>query len=73
MMGFGLIGIVLVVAVIIFLSREGTGLQGLVGYRQLNRQMLQNENVNALDILNQRYARGEITREQFQSIKQDLE
>ncbi len=73
MMGFGLIGIVLVVAAIIFLSREGTGLQGLVGYRQLNRQMLQNENVNALDILNQRYARGEITREQFQSIKQDLE
>lgn len=73
MMGFGLIGIVLVVAVIIFLSREGTGLQGLVGYRQLNRQMLQNENANALDILNQRYARGEITREQFQSMKQDLE
>lgn len=73
MMGFGLIGIVLVVAAIIFLSREGTGLQGLVGYRQLNRQMLQNENANALDILNQRYARGEITREQFQSIKQDLE
>jgi uncharacterized membrane protein len=35
--------------------------------------MLQNENVNALDILNQRYARGEITREQFQSMKQDLE
>lgn len=73
MMGFGLIGIVLVVAAIIFLSREGTGLQGLVGYRQLNRQMLQNENANALDILNQRYARGEITREQFQSMKQDLE
>lgn len=73
MMGFGLIGIILVVAAIIFLSREGTGLQGLVGYRQLNRQMLQNENANALDILNQRYARGEITREQFQSIKQDLE
>ena len=73
MMGFGLLGIVLVVAAIIFLSREGTGLQGLVGYRQLNRQMLQNENANALDILNQRYARGEITREQFQSIKQDLE
>lgn len=73
MMGFGLIGIILVVAAIIFLSREGTGLQGLVGYRQLNRQMLQNENANALDILNQRYARGEITREQFQSMKQDLE
>lgn len=73
MMGFGLIGIVLVVAAIIFLSREGTGLQGLVGYRQLTRQMLQNENANALDILNQRYARGEITREQFQSMKQDLE
>ncbi len=73
MMGFGLLGIVLVVAAIIFLSREGTGLQGLVGYRQLNRQMLQNENANALDILNQRYARGEITREQFQSMKQDLE
>lgn len=73
MMGFGLIGIVLVVAAIIFLSREGTVLQGLVGYRQLNRQMLQNENANALDILNQRYARGEITREQFQSMKQDLE
>lgn len=73
MMGFGLIGIVLVVAAIIFLSREGTGLHGLVGYRQLNRQMLQNENANALDILNQRYARGEITREQFQSMKQDLE
>lgn len=73
MMGFGLIGIVLVVAAIIFLSRERTGLQGLVGYRQLNWQKPQNENPKALDILNQRYAIGEITREQYQVMKHDLD
>ena len=32
----------------------------------------QSGNINPLEILEQRYARGEITREQFETMKQDL-
>ena len=73
MMVFGLLGIVLLVGAILVFAREGSSLQGLFGSSQSNRLISGIDSVNALDILNQRYARGEITREQYQSMKQDLE
>ncbi len=69
MMGFGLIWIVLLVVGLLFLAREGFGLQKVIGSKQSYRQ----EDANAMDILNQRYARGEITSEQYYSMKKDLE
>ncbi len=46
-------------AVTRFTRRESTGNQGIGGR-------------NALDIAKERYARGEITKEQFDQIKRDL-
>ena len=70
MMGFGLIFIVLIVVGLLFLVREGSSLQALFGTRQSSQQ--EKTNPNAKDILDQRYASGEITREQYQTMKEDL-
>ncbi|MFV1950091.1 MAG: SHOCT domain-containing protein [Anaerolineales bacterium] len=72
MMGFGLIGIVLLVVVVVFIGGQGSAIRGLMGLQQSGQQPAWIESENALDILDQRYSRGEITREQYQSIKQDL-
>lgn len=60
---------ILFIAGIVLLVRwvwdtAGARKQGAVGYEQ---------QVNALEILKQRYAKGEINREEFQAMKQDLE
>jgi len=70
MMGFGLLGIVLIVSAILVIAREGSGLKVSVGTEKVSLQ--ENANPNALEILNQRYAYGEITREQYQNIKKEL-
>ena len=70
MMGFGLIFIVLIVVGLLFLVREGSSLQALFGTKQSSQQ--EKTNPNAKDILDQRYASGEITREQYQTMKEDL-
>jgi len=68
MMGFGLLGVVLVVGALFVFARDGSNIQGLLGSR--NNSTIAQE--NAQQILDQRYARGELTREQYQSIKKDL-
>ncbi len=70
MMGFGLLWIVIIVIGLIVLAREGFGLQGSGGMKQLSQH--ENTGASAMDILNQRYARGEITQEQYLRMKQDL-
>lgn len=70
MMGFGLLWIVIIVIGLIFLAREGFGVQGAGSMKQLGRH--ENTSASAMDILNQRYARGEITQEQYLIMKQDL-
>jgi putative membrane protein len=72
MMGFGLIGVVLLVGAIYVFARGGSSLQGLLGSRQVNGFISGSGVADAKEILDQRYARGEITREEYQSIKQDL-
>lgn len=64
-MGFGWIGMVLfwvllvVAAVMLFKSTSGNG-------------MSSGRKNNALDILKERYARGEVEREEFEQKKRDL-
>jgi putative membrane protein len=73
MMGFGVFGITLM---LIFWGGLVFGAMWLVryifqGYQQPHSPP-QNSDLNPQKILEQRYARGEITQEQFETMKQDL-
>lgn len=66
MMGFGLIGIILVIALIAL----------LIGWRpQGDQTMFRNPGTasdSPQEILEKRYARGEISKQEFDQIKEDL-
>ena len=68
MMGFGLLGVVLLVGAAFVFMRNGSGIQDMIGTRNTPSSVEE----NAQQILDQRYARGELTREQYQTIKKDL-
>jgi len=72
MMGFGLIWAVLVVIGVAVLVRNGSGLDSLLG-SSFHTGDNKRKDITAESILNQRYARGEITRDQFMTMKKDLE
>ena len=75
MMGFGFFGLVFM---LFFWGALIVGAILLVKYLfQSNQQQSppsspQSSKINPQEILEQRYARGEITREQFETMKQDL-
>lgn len=64
MMGFGLIGTVLVIALIAF----------ALGWRPQGGQNLfrDTQTKDPVEILKERYARGELTKEEFEQMKDDL-
>ena len=65
MMGFGLIGTVLVIAVVAY----------FVGWRPQENQNLFATNANKQsprEILDERYARGEISKDEFEQMREDL-
>lgn len=67
MMGFGLIWVVLIVAVVAYLfgwRPENLNLGGSRGQR---------DEKAPLDILKERYARGEVTKEEYERMRADLE
>ena len=73
-MGFGILGFVLMlvfwgglIALAIWLVKT------LFASSQQLSGSAQGHELSAGDILNQRYARGEITREQYEMMKQDLQ
>lgn len=72
MMGFGLIWVVLILIGVGVLVRNGSGVDGLLGASS-PADVNERDDVNAEAILKQRYARGEITRDQFRTMKKDLE
>lgn len=71
MMGFGLIWVVLILIGAGALLRNGSGLESLLGASSRGKEADQTA-ASAGEILNQRYARGEITRDQYQAMKKDL-
>ncbi len=63
MFGFGLIGLVLVIVAVVLVARSWSG--GVGSGRPLGED-------RALAILRERYARGEIDKEEFDVRRQDL-
>ena len=64
MMGFGFLGLLVVIGLITWMTQQEAPGRG---------RSPRNENeLPPLEILDRRYARGEITREEYQNIKQDL-
>ncbi len=72
MMGFGLIWVVLILIGVGVLVRNGSGLESLLGSSSRDGSIDQTK-TDAREILSQRYARGEITRDQYQTMKKDLQ
>lgn len=72
MMGFGLIWVVLILVGAAVLVRNGPGLESILGSSSRDGD-LDRTNESAESILKQRYARGELTRDQYQTMKKDLE
>lgn len=64
MMGFGLLFVLLVVGLVMY----------VLGWRPrgMNFPGQQDQNKSPLDILKERYARGEISREQYEEIRKEL-
>jgi putative membrane protein len=68
MWGFG--GVVMMLVMLTFWGLVVTG--AVLGIRWLARQGREERPDRALDILRERYARGEITKEEFDARRQDL-
>lgn len=64
MMGFGFLGLLGLIVLIYWISERETSEQSS---EQVNRDKLP-----PLEIIARRYARGELTREEYQELKQDL-
>ena len=67
---WGAWGIGMTLMMVLFWALIIVGL--VVGIRWLISQGKESRSDSALEILRQRYARGEITKEQFEAMKQDL-
>ena len=65
MMFGGILFTLLVVGAILFVM-------GQFGQGQMGRQPMMHPQVDPLETLKERYARGEITKEQFEQMKKDL-
>ncbi len=72
MMGFGGIFGILLIAVIVWAVIQFTNNNNSKNPFDTTRGKIGKEEGNAVDILNKRYARGEINREEYERMKQDL-
>ena len=72
MMGFGMIGGMLVFWIVL-IGVAVLVVRGLFQSRQSGSRTTINEQLTALQILEQRYARGEINQEQFRLMQKDLQ
>jgi putative membrane protein len=69
MMGFGLIFVVLIIGLIAY----GMGWRPDFMSRDHHRSGMGNEDRLPLDILRERYARGEISKEEYEEMRRDLD
>ncbi|NIR96360.1 MAG: SHOCT domain-containing protein [Gammaproteobacteria bacterium] len=72
MMGFGGILTILLIAVIVWAVIQFTGKNSSNNPFTANRREPQGDKENALDILKQRYARGEISRDEYEKMKNEI-
>ncbi|UCH59241.1 MAG: SHOCT domain-containing protein [Anaerolineales bacterium] len=73
MSGFGFLGIFFMLIFWVLLILAAVWLvKSLFGSRDLTQSSRQNQSPNAREILDQRYARGELTREQYEQMRADL-
>ena len=66
MMGFGLIGFLLVIGIVAY----------LIGWRPdflVSHRTTRQPQKDALDILKERYAQGDISREDYEEMRRDIE
>lgn len=70
MMGGGIIGIIVIAVVIWFVFQSG----GRGGFNNLfsSKNIEEHSEENSLEILKKRFARGEINKDEFESMKNDL-
>lgn len=73
MMGFGFMGLLLMLIFWVLLITLGIWLVKVIMSNDNRRQASDRGNLSPREILDQRYARGEIDREQYEMMKRDLE
>lgn len=73
MMGFGFMGLLLMLIFWVLLITLGIWLVKVIMSNDNRRQASDRGNLSLREILDQRYARGEIDREQYEMMKRDLE
>ena len=75
MMGFGLIGLLVAGGAILVAVLGGLGLGGigLMSRKGVGKQSLGGERQPARQVLDERLARGEISREEYETIRAQLE
>lgn len=72
-MGYGLFGLFLMLVLLVGLIVLAVWLtSALLGSKKLNQPPPTDKSSNPRDILDQRYARGEITRGEYELMKQDI-
>ncbi|MFP4356737.1 MAG: SHOCT domain-containing protein [Phycisphaerae bacterium] len=72
MLIFPLVGLVIMVLLAILCFRRGGWMSRCMG-RQENTDAGSDRRESAMDVLKRRYAAGEISQEEFERIKQDIE
>ncbi len=73
MMGFGFLGLLVMLIFWVILIVLGIWLVKTIMYNDDPRRTSHPGNPSPREILDQRYARGEINREQYEMMKRDLE
>lgn len=72
-MFMGILILILIIAVVVFLFKSSNSTDGKAFHYQEPFDEMTEKEENALEILKKRYAKGEITKEQFEQIKKDIE
>ena len=73
MIGGGGMGIIMIIFWVVVIAAVVLAVSGMISNRRPSNGREDDISLNALEILNQRYARGEIDKHQYNAIRNDLE